>query len=83
MASREAEALRTETVHRLLNIFLPPGGSYRWGDGDPVINGVFLESSDTVCVDSYRRQWRGGDELKQVRRRIVIQVRIEETDLDE
>lgn len=79
--TRESEALRTEIVHRLLGVFLPAGGSYRWGDGDKVVNGVFLEAADLICIDAYRRRYSEEGELRHMRRRIIIRVAVEESDL--
>ena len=78
---RRSEALHTETMHRLLATFLPPGSSYHWAEGGEAINGVFLEAMDTICVDSYWQQYCGGSERKQLRRRITIRVSVEETEL--
>ncbi|HEV2347600.1 MAG TPA: hypothetical protein VGS97_26145 [Actinocrinis sp.] len=82
MASREADALRTESMHKVLSVFLPPTSSYRWADGVPVVSGVFLESPDTICLDSYWRGWGADGRERHIRRRVSIQIMVEETDVE-
>lgn len=82
MPSRRGEALRTETMQRLLSVFLPPSSYYRWQDGTEAIDGVYLVSDDMIHIDSHRREYREGEaDWKQVRRRVIVRVEVVETDV--
>ena len=82
--SRRSEALHTQVMVQLLQTLLPPHSYNRWQDGTEAIDGVYLAAADTIHVDSHRREWQEGwEDLKQIRRRVIIRVEVEETELDQ
>lgn len=80
MTIRRGEALQREIMVRLLACLLPPGSFYRWQDGTYAIDGVYLAAADTIHVDSHRHEYiEGAGDFLQVRRRVIVKVKIEET----
>ncbi len=80
MTSDRGELLLTRAVQECLNALQPATAFVYAGDNVPPgrQSGVFLTSKDTIESVSY---WGEGD--KRIRRRVVVDFRIEETELGE
>lgn len=84
MTSRRGQLLMTRTVQTILNALMPADAFLRatdFVDGMDSQAGVFLESKEVVISDSFWMEWYEGAR-KAIRRRVVVTVRVDETELE-